>query len=212
MKITKKKLSDLRHPEKNTRMHTDKQLKEFRRSIEMFDQIRPIVIDENNVMLCGNGLYDALVSMGRTEADCYVLTGLSEKEKKKLMLADNRIYSLGVDDMDTFDAFVQELRDDLDIPGFDEEMLQSLVLDVGEVDELLTGYGIVPEDKIQQIKSTGEKYEAEGEAAAQDATEYLPQAAVEEAREVTGYAEPYKAEQSERRFIICPKCGERIWL
>lgn len=212
MKITKKKLADLRHPEKNTRMHTDKQLKEFRRSIEMFDQIRPIVVDENNIILCGNGLYDALVSMGRTEADCYVMAGLSEKQKKKLMLADNRIFSLGVDDMDTFDAFVQELKDDLDIPGFDMDMLQSLVLDVGEVGELLTGYGLVPEEKIQQIKDTAEKYEAEGEEAAQGATQYLPQAAIDDAREITGYAEPYKAEQAERRYIICPKCGERIWL
>ena len=212
MKITKKKLADLRHPEKNTRMHTDKQLKEFRRSIEMFDQIRPIVIDENNVMLCGNGLYDALVSMGRTEADCYVMLGLTEKQKKKLMLADNRIYSLGVDDMDTFDSFVQELKDDLDIPGFDMDMLQSLVLDVGEVGELLTGYGLVPEEKIQQIKDTAEKYEAEDEEAAQGATQYLPQAAIDDAREIAGYAEPYKAEQAERRYILCPKCGERIWL
>ena len=28
--------SDLRRPERNVRMHTDKQLKEFRRSVEMF--------------------------------------------------------------------------------------------------------------------------------------------------------------------------------
>lgn len=212
MKIVKKKLSDLRHPDMNTRMHTDKQLKEFRRSIEMFGQIRPIVVDEDGVILAGNGLYDTLHTMGRSEADCYVVAGLTEKQKKKLMLADNRIFSLGVDDMDTFDSFIQELKDDLDIPGFDEEMLQSLVLDVEEVGELLTGYGLVPEEKIQQIKDTGEKYEAEDEAAAQGATQYLPQSAIDEVREATGYAEPYKAEQAERRYILCPKCGERIWL
>lgn len=43
------KLSDLVKPEKNVRIHTEQQLKEFRRSIEMFGQIRPIVIDENNI-------------------------------------------------------------------------------------------------------------------------------------------------------------------
>ena len=56
MNVTRKLLSELRRPERNVRMHTDKQLKEFRRSIEMFGQIRPIVVDEDGVILAGNGL------------------------------------------------------------------------------------------------------------------------------------------------------------
>ena len=43
MKVIKKPLTELRRPDRNVRMHTDKQLKEFRRSVEMFGQIRPIV-------------------------------------------------------------------------------------------------------------------------------------------------------------------------
>lgn len=117
MNVTRKLLSELRRPERNVRMHTDKQLKEFRRSIEMFGQIRPIVVDEGGVILAGNGLYETLLSMGRTEADCYVVTGLTEAQKKKLMLADNRVFDLGVDDLSALDAFVLELKDDLDIPG-----------------------------------------------------------------------------------------------
>ena len=57
MKVIKKPLTELRRPDRNVRMHTDKQLKEFRRSVEMFGQIRPIVVDENGVILAGNGLY-----------------------------------------------------------------------------------------------------------------------------------------------------------
>ena len=56
MNVTRKLLSELRRPERNVRMHTDKQLKEFRRSIEMFGQIRPIVVDEDGVILAGDGL------------------------------------------------------------------------------------------------------------------------------------------------------------
>ena len=96
MKVTKKPLSDLRRPERNVRMHTDKQLKEFRRSVEMFGQIRPIVVDEAGVILAGNGLYETLLSMGHTEADCYVVSGLTEAQKKKLMLADNRSLTLAL--------------------------------------------------------------------------------------------------------------------
>ena len=104
MKVIKKPLTELRRPDRNVRMHTDKQLKEFRRSVEMFGQIRPIVVDEDGVILAGNGLYETLLSLGRTEADCYVVSGLTEAEKKKLMLADNRVFDLGVDDLAALDA------------------------------------------------------------------------------------------------------------
>ena len=96
-------------------MHTDKQLKEFRRSVEMFGQIRPIVVDEDGVILAGNGLYETLLSLGRTEADCYVVSGLTEAEKKKLMLADNRVFDLGVDDLAALDAFIPVSYTHLDV-------------------------------------------------------------------------------------------------
>lgn len=208
MKIIKKQLADLKRPEKNLRLHTDKQLKEFRRSIEMFGQIRPIVIDENNVMLAGNGLYEALLQMGQVEADCYVVKGLTEQQKKKLMLADNRIFDLGVDDMVAFDAFILELKDDLDVPGFDEDMLKSLVMDTKEADELLSDYGLIPEKRAEEIRDTREKYEARDEEAARTAVKHTP----EEVREAAGYSAPFKADEVEHRYILCPKCGERIWL
>ena len=56
MEIITMKLVDLVKPEKNVRIHTEQQLKEFQRSVKMFGQIRPIVVDENNVILAGNCL------------------------------------------------------------------------------------------------------------------------------------------------------------
>lgn len=137
MKVVKKKLEDLRRPELNVRMHTEKQLTEFRRSVKMFGQIRPIVIDEENVILAGNGLFETLLSMGWTEADCYIVQGLSEAKKKKLMLADNKIYGLGVDDLEALDVILAELKDDLDISGFDEELLSSMMADASDVTDKL---------------------------------------------------------------------------
>lgn len=126
MKPVKIKLADLKRPEKNVRLHTKKQLEEFQRSVEMFGQIRPIVVDENHVILAGNGLYETLVNMGKEEADCYVMTGLSENQKKKLMLADNKVFSLGVENIDAVESFIQELSDDLDIPGYDKETAEGI--------------------------------------------------------------------------------------
>lgn len=203
MKVTKKPLSDLRRPERNVRMHTDKQLKEFRRSVEMFGQIRPIVVDEAGVILAGNGLYETLLSMGHTEADCYVVSGLTEAQKKKLMLADNRVFDLGVDDLAALDEFVMELKDDLDIPGYDEDLLRAMVMEADEAGEALREYGTIDQDKVEEIRETGERYEAREEASAQKAEQYIPQ-------ESPGVA-PAQAEQTQR-FVLCPKCGERIWL
>ena len=202
MNVTRKLLSELRRPERNVRMHTDKQLKEFRRSIEMFGQIRPIVVDEGGVILAGNGLYETLLSMGRTEADCYVVTGLTEAQKKKLMLADNRVFDLGVDDLSALDAFVLELKDDLDIPGYEEDLLRAMVMEADEAADTLSEYGAIDEERIEEIRNARERTEAREEAAARNAEEYVPPAA----------GTPPQEEGSARRFIRCPKCGERIWL
>lgn len=183
-------------------MHTDKQLKEFRRSIEMFGQIRPIVVDEDGVILAGNGLYETLLSMGRTEADCYVVTGLTEAQKKKLMLADNRVFDLGVDDLSALDAFVLELKDDLDIPGYEEDLLRAMVMEADEAADTLSEYGTIDEERIEEIRDARERTEAREEAAARNAEEYVPPAAGTQPQE----------EGPARRFILCPKCGERIWL
>lgn len=202
MKVTRMKLSSLKAPEKNVRIHSEKQVKEFVRSLEAFGQIRPIVIDEDHTILAGNGLYAALMAKGETEADCYVMKGLSPNEKKKLMLADNKIYSLGVDDMDVFEEFLRDLGDDLEIPGYDLELLETLTADIGDVDDILSGYGTVSDTTKQQIAATAERYEAQEEMHAASAEEIKPaQPAPETPPEVLP-----------KRFIQCPKCGERIWV
>ncbi len=201
MKAVTKSLADLKRPEKNVRMHTDKQLVEFRRSVEMFGQIRPIVVDENGVILAGNGLYETLLSMGRTEADCYVVEGLTENEKKKLMLADNRIFDLGVDDMKAFDEFIAELGDDLDVPGFDDELLRSLVANEAEIDEMMSSYGLITEEKKAEMAGAAETYQKEEEARAAQ-----PAAATGTDVGRTEEAQPVG------KYVVCPKCGEKVWL
>lgn len=201
MKTITKKLSDLKRPEKNCRIHTDRQLKEIIRSVKMFGQIRPIVIDEGNVILCGNGLYEALQQMGETEATCYQVKNLSEADKKKLMLADNKIYTLGTDDLEVFDEWLRELND-IDIPGYDEELLQTILADQPEIDELVTDYGNFTEASVNSIKRHEEAHEA-GVWRASD----RPGAENEE----TPVRNPEAAEAPpDGAYIVCPNCGHHI--
>lgn len=217
MKIAKIKLSDLKRPERNIRIHSEKQIREFERSVGMFGQIRPIVADENNVILCGNGLYEVLLKMGFETADVYKIKDLSENQKKKLMIADNKIYGLGIDDLETFNDFLSQLGDDLDIPGFDESILRSMTAEAEAVTERISEYGTVDEDEIQAIRTAGERKEAMTANPPFNESESDPVSNENSLQQTEPSELPEQSEQSEpleetRDFVICPECGCRIWL
>lgn len=209
MEIITMKLADLVKPEKNVRIHTEQQLKEFQRSVKMFGQIRPIVVDENNVILAGNGLYDTLIVMGKETADVYKYDNLTENQKKKLMIADNKIFSLGIENLDTLNSFLEDLQGDLDIPGFDEEILKQMVSEAEDVTEKLSEYGTLDDEEIQSIKESGERKEQQIQKAEAEQVTPAPQPTNQPQQEM-----PHDSEDTTevKRFVICPNCGEKIWL
>ena len=208
MKIISMKLADLKQPEKNVRIHTEKQLPEFQRSVEMFGQIRPIVVDENNVIMAGNGLYDTLLRMGKEKADVYKYESLTENQKKKLMIADNKIFSLGIENLDTLNSFLEDLQGDLDIPGYDEDILRQMVSDAEDVTEKIAEYGVLDPEEIQGIRNTAVRK-----------AEMLPTEISEtsEDKPNTATSDLIQTEEDEetteiKKFLVCPRCGEKIWL
>lgn len=217
MKVIKKRLDDLKHPEKNVRIHSEQQIRELKRSLEKFGQTRALVVDENNVILIGNGLYEAMVSLGYQEASVYVKTELSENDKKKLMIADNKTYALGIDNLDTLNEFLEELQGDLDIPGYDEEILQQMVADADEVTEKISEYGTLDESEIQKIKEANEKREQKAAATeisdnnSENSSEN-PNTSDNQSSERRNTTETEPEITETRKFVICPNCGEKIWL
>lgn len=212
MKVTIMKLTDLIKPEKNVRIHTGKQLKEFERSIKMFGQIRPIVIDEKNVILAGNGLYDALVAMGKETAEVYQYGNLTENQKKKLMIADNKIFNLGIENLETLNSFLEELQGDLDIPGFDEEILKQMVCEAEEVTDKVSEYGTLDDEEIQNIKKNGERKEQKINDIQSNINGFDSNCTETEKNNIT---ESHVIENNAteiQKFMVCPKCGEKIWL
>lgn len=218
MNVITMPISELKRPERNVRIHTDKQLKEFERSIRMFGQIRPLVVDETNTILAGVGCFETLCRMGAAEAAVYKVSDLTESQKKKLMIADNKIYGLGIDNLETFDSFLKELSDDLDIPGFDESILQSMVAEAEEVTDKIMEYGSVDDSEIESLKVAKARKEALMEKAGQkqEATALAQPVAVPQpvpAPSNLPLADEEDTEPTEiRKFVICPNCGEKIWL
>ena len=139
----KMKLSDLVYPEKNVRKHPERQIEAIAKSVEKFGQYRPVIVDEDNVILVGNGLVMALNKLGREEVDVRQYTGLSSSMKKKLMIVDNRMFDMGRDDDETQIKFLKELGSAgvFEIPGFDENVIRALIATPAEIESIVADYG-----------------------------------------------------------------------
>jgi ParB family chromosome partitioning protein len=59
-------------------------------SIRQCSYIAPIIVDENGVILAGHTRYKALKKLGYKECDVVVVSGLTEDQKKKYRLYDNK--------------------------------------------------------------------------------------------------------------------------
>lgn len=206
MKLEVVKINDLKPLEKNVRKHNDKQIDELIKSVEQFGQTRAMVIDEDNNILIGNGLYFALVKMNKADVQCYRKTGLSEVEKKKLILSDNKIYSLGADNYDEINNYIQEITGmgDFEIAGYDKFILEQMTVTDEQVEEAISNYGIITDVKYTQEDSKQETSYKEQEIKKE------PEIKNEQVTMVT--ETKVGTEKNEKKYIICPSCGEMIYL
>ena len=107
----------------NPRLIKDNKFKQLVKSIQDFPQmleLRPIVIDENNMVLGGNMRLKACLEAGLTDVPVIHANNLSEEKKKEFIVKDNVGYGeWDWDDLaNNWDA--EELTEwGLDIPNFD---------------------------------------------------------------------------------------------
>jgi len=135
-------IDTVRPLDRNPRRHPEKQLNELVKSIEQFGQYRPLVVDEDGVILAGNGLHVALKRAGVSKVSVYRMTGLTEAQKTKLVLADNRTGDLSNDDFDVVEAMLAELGD-FEVPGYDPDMLRTLIADAEDITAEAEEYGTI---------------------------------------------------------------------
>lgn len=222
MKIERLNIADLRPAEKNTRIHNRKQIDELVRSFKMFGQIRPIIIDENNVIWCGNGFFEAAKQAGETQIDAYRVVGLDENQKRKLMLADNQTFLLGATNTAIMDEFLTEMQD-FDVPGFDEETLSQLYGAIEEATEELQNYGVVDQESVRSIeRAEAARNEIQDERVfVQDEAKNAAYAPSESAEDDDSLPNTLKAtdgmvnipkDNNTRPYIVCPRCGEHIYV
>ena len=90
MEIIYKKVGDLIPYEKNPRKNT-KAVKYVANSIEEFGFKQPIIIDRDNVVVCGHTRLMATKQLGIEEVPCIVADDLTDEQIKAFRLADNKV-------------------------------------------------------------------------------------------------------------------------
>jgi hypothetical protein len=88
----KVKINDIHSNIRNPRIIKDSKFKKLVKSIKEFPEmleLRPIVVDENNLILGGNMRHKACVEAGLKEVHVKVAKGLTVEQKQEFIIKDN---------------------------------------------------------------------------------------------------------------------------
>jgi DNA modification methylase len=143
----------------NARTHSDAQVAQIAASIREFSWTNPILVDEHNGIIAGHGRLLAAEKLGMREVPVIALAGLSEAQKRALVIADNKLaLNAGWDD----DLLALELGElaglgfDLGLTGFSD--LEVLAL-TSRGNEGLTDPDDIPDAPAQAVSALGDLWQ-----------------------------------------------------
>ena len=99
MTLETKNLTEI-HPYPGNPRKNDSAVEATAESIRQCGYVAPIIVDENGVILAGHTRYKALKRLGRSEAEVIVKKGLTEEQKRKYRLLDNKTGELAAWDLE----------------------------------------------------------------------------------------------------------------
>lgn len=123
---------------RNARTHSDMQVAQIAASIKEFGFLNPIVIAEDNTILCGHGRLMAAQKLGLKKVPCVKESHLTETQRRAFIIADNKLSLNAGWDNELLSVELTELQGadfDLDLLGFDEKELSQLFDEGNEIQE-----------------------------------------------------------------------------
>jgi DNA modification methylase len=141
----------------NSRTHSDQQVQQVAASIKEFGFTNPILIDEDSGIIAGHGRLQAAQMMGMDEVPTITLEGLTEAQRKAYVIADNQLALNAGWDLDALKLEIDRLDEldfDIDLLGFDDDMLAGLMEE--EPSEGLTDEDEVPELEDDPVTVEGD--------------------------------------------------------
>lgn len=115
--------------EKNSRIHTDNQIKQIAASIQEFGFLAPIVIDSSNGIIAGHGRIQAAKLLGIEKVPFIRAENLTPEQRRAYLLVDNRLSETSFWDRDI-------LQDELVEFGHLIPTLESMGFGAKDLDEL----------------------------------------------------------------------------
>ena len=143
MEIVYKKINELKPYENNSRTHDESQIKQICESIKEYGWTNPVLIDEKGMIIAGHGRVEGAKKLDIKEVPCIVLSGLTEVQKKAYVIADNKMaLNAGWNEelLKTELENLKELDFDLELTGFEEKELNSILEEEKEREDLSDNY------------------------------------------------------------------------
>jgi DNA modification methylase len=133
---------------RNARTHSEAQVAEIAGSIQAFGFTNPILVGDGGTLIAGHGRLAAARQLALQEVPVIALHGLSEVQRRQLMLADNRIALNAGWDLDMLRLELTDLK----ALGAD---LAALVFSKSELAKALTPAsfnGLTDEDDVPEVR------------------------------------------------------------
>ncbi|WGR59802.1 site-specific DNA-methyltransferase [Paracoccus ferrooxidans] len=144
---------------RNARTHSEAQVAEIAGSIREFGFTNPVLIAEDGTLIAGHGRVLAARLLGMKTLPAITLTGLSETQRRALVLADNRIALNAGWDESLLALELSDLKDagvDLGIMGFEDGELDRLLTGAEEEDNGSAPPVVIPEPPRNPVSRTGD--------------------------------------------------------
>lgn len=128
LEIFEVEINSIYTDKKNIKTHGFKSIDSIKKSIVEFGQYMPIVVNKKtNIILVGNGTYQALKELGYKLVKI-VYVDLNENDANKLSVLDNRTSELSEIDNNVVEKFFYELDDNLiKITGYSSSEVEEIM-------------------------------------------------------------------------------------
>jgi DNA modification methylase len=111
----------------NSRLHSDAQVAQLAASIREFGFTNPVLIDEDKNLIAGHGRVMAARKLGLKSVPAILVTGLDERKRRALVIADNKLAMNATWDEDVLKNELQDLAGDFgELMGFSQDELDSI--------------------------------------------------------------------------------------
>lgn len=141
----------------NSRLHSDAQVAQLAASIREFGFTNPVLIDTDKNLIAGHGRVMAARKLGLASVPAIVVTGLDERKRRALVIADNKLAMNATWDDEVLKNELSDLAGDFgELMGFSEEELAAMLQEATQIEDGLTDEDAVPELAAEPVTKPGD--------------------------------------------------------